>query len=299
MIKYRTVDVEGVDVFYREAGDPADPTLLLLHGFPTSSHMFRNLIPTLADGFHLVAPDYPGFGNSDFPPREEFDYTFDHLAEVVEGFTDALGLKKFSLYIQDYGAPVGLRIATASPERVEALIVQNGNAYTEGFVASFWEPIFVYAEERTPENEAALRGALEIDAHRWQYTHGARDAEAISPDNWNLDQRFLDRPGNKEAQLDLFYDYQFNIPKYPAFQEYFRTHRPPTLITWGKNDEIFGAAGAEAYRRDLPDAELHLLDTGHFALEEDGEVIAGHIRRFLGEHLSGKRAARESHPRSA
>jgi len=179
------------------------------------------------------------------------------------------------------------------------VIVQSGNAYTEGFVMPFWEPIFAYAEERTPENEAALRGALEIDAHRWQYTHGVRDAEAISPDNWNLAQRFLDRPGNKEAQLDLFYDYQFNIPKYPAFQEYFRTHRPPTLIVWGKNDEIFGAAGAEAYKRDLPDAELHLLDTGHFALEEDGEAIAGHIRRFLGDHLSGKRAARYSHPGSA
>ena len=299
MVKYRTVDVEGIDVFYREAGDPEDPTLLLLHGFPTSSHMFRNLIPALADEFHLVAPDYPGFGNSDFPPREEFDYTFDHLAQVVEGFIDALGLEKFSVYIQDYGAPIGLRIATASPGRVEALIVQNGNAYEEGFVTPFWKPIFAYAEERTLENEAALRGALEIDGQRWQYTHGARDAEAISPDNWNLDQRFLDRPGNKEVQLDLFYDYQFNIPKYPAFQEYFRTHLPPTLITWGKNDEIFGPAGAEAYKRDLPDAELHLLDTGHFALEEDGEVIAGHIRRFLSEHLSGKRAARDSHSRSA
>ncbi|CAA9421921.1 MAG: Hydrolase, alpha/beta fold family [uncultured Rubrobacteraceae bacterium] len=298
-VKHRTVNVDGVDVFYREAGDPADPTLLLLHGFPTSSHMFRNLIPALADGFHLVAPDYPGFGNSDFPPREEFEYTFDHLAEVVEAFIGALGLEKFSLYIQDYGAPIGLRIATANPERVEALIVQSGNAYEEGFVMPFWEPIFAYAEERSPENEAALRGALEIDAHRWQYTHGVRDAEAISPDNWNLDQRFLDRPGNKEVQLDLFYDYQFNIPRYPAFQEYFRAHRPPTLITWGKNDEIFGVAGAEAYKRDLPDAELHLLDTGHFALEEDLDAIAGHIRRFLGEHLSGKRAARDSHPESA
>lgn len=298
-VKHRTVNVDGVDVFYREAGDPADPTLLLLHGFPTSSHMFRNLIPALADGFHLVAPDYPGFGNSDFPPREEFDYTFDHLAEVVEGFIGALGLEKFSLYVQDYGAPVGLRIATASPELVEALIVQSGNAYEEGFVMPFWEPIFAYAKERSPENEAALRGALEIDAHRWQYTHGVRDIEAISPDNWNLDQRFLDRPGNKEVQLDLFYDYQFNIPRYPAFQEYFRTHRPPTLITWGKNDEIFGVAGAEAYKRDLPDAELHLLDTGHFALEEDLDAIAGHIRRFLGERLSGKWAARDSTPTSA
>lgn len=289
-VKHRTANVDGIDVFYREAGDPADPTLLLLHGFPTSSHMFRNLIPALADGFHLVAPDYPGFGNSAFPPREEFDYTFDHLAEVMRGFVDEIGLDRFSLYIQDYGAPIGLRLATSQPERVEALIVQSGNAYEEGFVMPFWEPIFAYAEERTPENEAALRGALEIDAHRWQYTHGARDVEAISPDNWNLDQRFLDRPGNKEVQLGLFYDYQFNIPKYPAFQEYFRTHRPPTLIVWGKNDEIFGPAGAEAYKRDLPDAELHLLDTGHFALEEDLDIIAGHIRRFLGENLPSKRA---------
>ena len=290
-VKHRTVNVDGVDVFYREAGDPADPTLLLLHGFPTSSHMFRDLIPALAGGFHLVAPDYPGFGNSDFPPPEEFDYTFDNLATVMRGFVDGIGLDEFSLYIQDYGAPVGLRIATAQPERVRALIVQNGNAYTEGFVMPFWKPIFAYAEERTPENEVALRGALEIDAHRWQYTHGVRDAEAISPDNWNLDQHFLDRPGNKEVQLGLFYDYQFNIPRYPAFQEYFRTHRPPTLIVWGKNDEIFGPAGAEAYKRDLPDAELHLLDTGHFALEEDLDVIAGHIRRFLGERLPGNRVA--------
>lgn len=288
-VKHRTANVDGVDVFYREAGDPADPTLLLLHGFPTSSHMFRNLIPALADGFHLVAPDYPGFGNSAFPPPGEFDYTFENLAAVMRGFADGIGLDKFSLYIQDYGAPVGLGLAIAHPERVQALIVQNGNAYTEGFVASFWEPIFASGEERSPENEAALRGALEIDAHRWQYTHGVRDAEAISPDNWNLDQRFLDRPGNKEVQLGLFYDYQFVIQRYPAFQEYFRTHRPPTLIVWGENDEIFGLAGAEAYKRDLPDAELHLLDTGHFALEEDLDVIAGHIRRFLGERLPGKK----------
>ena len=290
-VKHRTVNVDGIDVFYREAGDEANPTLLLLHGFPSSSHMFRNLVPTLADEFHLVAPDYPGFGNSAFPPPEEFDYTFENLAAAMRGFVDGIGLDKYSLYIQDYGAPIGLSIATAQPERVEALIVQNGNAYMEGFIMPFWEPLFAYAKERSPENEAAARGALEIDAQRWQYTHGARDVEAISPDNWNLDQRFLDRPGNKEVQLGLFYDYQFNIAKYPVFQEYFRTHRPPTLIVWGKNDEIFGVAGAEAYKRDLPDAELHLLDTGHFALEEDLDVIAGHIRRFLGEHLPGERGA--------
>lgn len=290
-VKHRTLNVDGVDVYYREAGNPANPTLLLLHGFPSSSHMFRNLIPALADEFHLVAPDYLGFGNSAFPPPEEFDYTFENLAAVMRGFMDGIGLDRYSLYIQDYGAPIGLSIATAQPERVEALIVQNGNAYTEGFIMPFWEPLFAYAKERTPETEAVARGALEIDAQRWQYTHGARDVEAISPDNWNLDQRFLDRPGNKEVQLGLFYDYQFNIPKYLAFQEYLRTHRPPTLIVWGKNDEIFGAAGAEAYKRDLPDAELHLLDTGHFALEEDLDVIAGHIRRFLGEHLPSKSAA--------
>lgn len=290
MVKYRTVGVEGIDVFYREAGDPGNPALLLLHGFPSSSHMFRNLIPALADEFHLVAPDYPGFGNSAFPPPKEFDYTFENLTVVMRGFVDGIGLDKFSLYIQDYGAPIGLSIATAQPERVQALVVQSGNAYMEGFTP-FWEPLFAYAKERTPENEAAVRGFLELAAQRWQYTHGVRDVEAISPDNWNLDQRFLDRPGNKEVQLGLFYDYQFNIPKYPAFQEYLRPHLPPTLIVWGKNDEIFGPTSAEAYKRDLPDAELHLLDTGHFALEEDLDVIAGHIRRFLGEHLPSKRAA--------
>ena len=289
-VKHRTANVDGIDVFYREAGDPANPTLLLLHGFPTSSHMFRDLIPALADGFHLVAPDYPGFGNSAFPPPEELDYTFENIAGVVGRFVDEIGLGEFAVYIQDYGAPIGLMIAAAQPERVRALVVQSGNAYEEGFTP-FWEPLFAYAGERSPENEAAVRKLLTLDATRWQYTHGVRDAETISPDNWNLDQRFLDRPGNKEVQLALFHDYQFNIPRYPAFQEYLRTHRPPTLIVWGKNDEIFGPAGAEAYGRDLPDAELHLLDTGHFALEEDLDAIAEHIRRFLGESLPGKRAA--------
>lgn len=298
MVNYRNVEIDGTGVFYREAGNPADPTLLLLHGFPSSSHMFRNLIPALADEFHIVAPDYPGYGNSDFPSREEFDYTFDHLAEVVEKFISVLGLEKFSLYIQDYGAPVGLRIASANPERVQALIVQNGNAYEEGFT-SFWEPLFAYGKDLSPEKEQGLRDSLELDGTRWQYTHGVRDEAAISPDAWNMDQRFLDRTGNKDVQIDLFYDYQFNVPKYLDFQEYFRTHQPPTLITWGKNDEIFGVAGAEAYKRDLPDAELHLLDTGHFALEEDGDVIAGHIRRFLGEHLSDKRDVQDSPTRSA
>lgn len=289
-VKHRTLNVDGVDVFYREAGDEADPTLLLLHGFPTSSHMFRNLIPALADEVHLVAPDYPGFGNSAFPPQKEFDYTFDNLAEVVSKFVDAIGLDRLILYIQDYGAPIGLRIATAQPERVQALIVQSGNAYREGFTP-FWEPLIAYAQDPTPENEAKVRPLVELDATRWQYTHSVRDVEAISPDNWNIDQRFLDRPGNKEVQLKLFRDYLNNLDLYPGFQEYFRTHRPPALIVWGKNDEIFGPAGAEAYKRDLPDAELHVLEPGHFALEEDLDVIAGHIRRFLGERLPGKKRA--------
>lgn len=280
MTTYRTIEVDGLDIFYREAGVPTNPTILLLHGFPTSSHMFRNLIPALADRFHLVAPDYPGFGNSSMPTIDQFDYTFDHLADVIEKFIEAMGLSKYSLYVMDYGAPIGFRLATKHPERVEALIVQNGNAYEEG-LREFWEPLKAYWRDRSVENAEKLRQFFTLDATKWQYTHGVRNPQAISPDNWNIDQPFLDRPGNPDIQLALFYSYGSNPPLYPRWQEYFRTHQPPTLVVWGKNDPIFPAEGAHPYKRDLKTIEFHLLDTGHFALEEEGYAIADHIRNFL------------------
>lgn len=244
--------------------------------------MFRNLMPLLGDHFHLIAPDYPGFGNSSMPTVNEFDYTFDHLAEVMDKFIEAVGLTRYSLYVMDYGAPIGFRIAAKHPERVEALIVQNGNAYEEG-LREFWEPLKAYWQARTPENADKLRAFLTLDATKWQYTNGVRNPEAISPDNWNIDQYFLDRPGNNDIQLALFYDYRSNPPLYPQWQEYFRKYQPPTLVVWGKNDYIFPADGAHPYKRDLKDIEFHLLDTGHFALEEDGETIARYITRFLTE----------------
>lgn len=284
MTTYRTVSIDGLDIFYREAGSRDRPTILLLHGFPTSSHMFRNLIPPLADKFHLVAPDYPGYGNSSMPTVNEFDYTFDRLAEIVEKFIAAIDLKKYSLYVMDYGAPVGYRIAAKYPERVQSLIVQNGNAYEEG-LREFWEPIKAYWQERSPENAEKLKYLVTLEATKWQYTNGVRNLEAISPDTWTVDQHFLDRPGNEEIQLALFYSYGTNPPLYPQWQEYFRQHQPPTLIVWGKNDYIFPADGAYPYQRDLKDVELHLLDTGHFALEEDGDAIAAHISQFLASRL--------------
>ena len=285
-VRYRTVEIDGLDIFYRAAGSSDAPTILLLHGFPTSSHMFRNLMPALADKFHLIAPDYPGFGNSSMPKLDEFDYTFDRLAEVMEDFIDGLGIEKYTLYVMDYGAPVGFRLAVKHPERVEALIVQNGNAYDEG-LRDFWKPIKAYWKDKTKENADVLRNSLlTIEATRWQYTNGVRDPETISPDNWLIDQYLLERPGNKEIQLQLFYDYGSNPPLYPKWQAYFREFQPPTLIVWGKNDYIFPAEGAIPYERDLKNVESHLLDTGHFALEEDGEVIAGLIRNFLQRKLT-------------
>ncbi|MCH7792052.1 MAG: alpha/beta hydrolase [Planctomycetes bacterium] len=279
-VRYRTVKVDGLDIFYREAGPPDAPAVLLLHGFPTSSHMFRNLIPALSDKWRVIAPDYPGFGNSSMPSVDEFEYTFDRLAEVIDEFTEKVGLETYSMYVMDYGAPVGFRLATKHPERIESLIVQNGNAYEEGLL-DFWDPIRAYWADKTTENADALRGLFTIDATKWQYTHGVRDTEAISPDNWNVDQPLLDREGNNEIQLALFYSYGSNPPLYPAWQEYLRTYQPPTLIVWGANDPIFPAEGAHPYKRDLADLEFHLLDTGHFALEEDGETIARLIRSFL------------------
>lgn len=279
-VQYKTVRIDGLDIFYREAGPSQAPVVLLLHGFPTSSHMFRNLIPALAERFHVLAPDYPGFGNSSMPPANGFAYTFDNLAQVIEKFTEQLALSRYTLYLQDYGAPIGFRLAAKHPERVQALVIQNGNAYEEG-LRDFWKPFRAYWRDRSQANAAALRQFLELDATKWQYTHGVRQPEAISPDNWLIDQYLLERPGNKEIQLQLFYDYGSNLPRYPEWQAYFRRHQPPTLIVWGKNDQIFPSDGAYPYKRDLKNLEFHLLDTGHFALEEDHHVIARLMRRFL------------------
>jgi pimeloyl-ACP methyl ester carboxylesterase len=284
MTTYRTVPIEGLDIFYREAGSRSDPTILLFHGFPTSSHMFRNLILALSDRFHLVAPDYPGYGNSSMPTVNEFDYTFDHLVEIMEKFINALEIEQYSLYAMDYGAPVSFRIATKAPERVEALIVQNGNAYEEG-LREFWEPMKAYWKDPSPENTNKIRSLFTLEQTKWQYTNGVRNPRAISPDNWNIDQPLLDRPGNDEIQLALFYSYSTNPLLYPQWQEYFRKYQLPTLIVWGKNDYVFPTEGAYPYKRDLKDVEFHLLDTGHFALEEDGDAIADHIRHFMTTHV--------------
>ena len=280
LVHHRTVEIEGQTIFYREAGSKDFPTLLLLHGFPTSSHMFRNLIPALADSYHVVAPDYPGYGQSSMPSVDEFDYTFDHMSEIVDQFTAKLGLDTYSLYLMDYGAPVGFRLATKYPERIDSLIIQNGNAYDAG-LREFWKPLKAYWKEQSPENAKALKGLLTLDATKWQYTHGTRNEERISPDNWTIDQALLDRPGNSEIQLAMFLDYGSNPPLYPMWQKYLRDHQPATLIVWGQNDVIFPAEGAHPYKKDLNNLDFNLLNTGHFALEEDGDLIARKIRTFL------------------
>ena len=279
--RYRTVTVQGLEIFYREAGDPSRPTLVLLHGFPASSFMFRELIGALADRFHLVAPDHVGFGRSAMPAVDEFDYTFERLSEITLAFLDELGLDRFALYVQDYGAPIGLRIASRHPGRVTALVSQNGNAYLEGFTP-FWDGLFAYARDGVTNADAA-RASMDPDGTRWVYTHGvpAERRERLAPDAWVVDQAALDRPGNREIQLALFRDYPSNIDEYPAFQEYFRTYEPPALVAWGSRDEIFGPDGARAFARDLPDAEIHLLDAGHYALETSGDEIAALVRDFL------------------
>lgn len=277
---YNTVEVDGVEIFYREAGSPEKPTILLLHGYPTSSHMFRNLIPNLAKSYHVLAPDYPGFGRSEQPPMSEFTYSFDNYALIIEGFLEELAIERYSIYLMDYGAPVGFRIAAKYPERIDSLIVQNGNAYHEG-LADFWEPIKKYWNEYTEENGNALAGFHALDGLKWQYTHGVGDTSTISPDNWQLDLQHLSRPENAEIQLALFYDYRTNVPLYPAWQQYFRDHQPPMLIVWGKNDYIFPPSGAHPYTRDLETVDFNLIDTGHFALEEKGEQIANLILNFL------------------
>jgi pimeloyl-ACP methyl ester carboxylesterase len=283
---YRTVNVDGLDVFYREAGRADAPSLLLLHGFPTSSHMFRDLIPLLSDRFHLVAPDLPGFGLTALPPRDKFTYSFDNLAKVVGRFTEAIGLDRFAIYIFDYGAPVGLRVALTHPERITSIITQNGNAYKEG-LSKGWNPIERYWREPTDVNRQALRTLLAPDSVRWQYTHGVLDPSLVSPDGSALDSYYLSRPGADEIQLDLFLDYASNVALYPTFQAYFRERRPPLLAVWGSHDPFFLPPGAEAFKRDIPDADIHLFDTGHFALETHAAEIGKTIVEFL-TRRSGK-----------
>jgi pimeloyl-ACP methyl ester carboxylesterase len=285
---YHRVNVDGFEVFYREAGNPAKPSILLLHGFPTSSHMFRDLIPLLADDFHLVAPDLPGFGLSALPSRSEFTYSFDHLARVIERFTEVIGLEQFALYVFDYGAPTGLRVAMAHSARVTAIISQNGNAYEEG-LSDGWNPIERYWRDPSDENRQALREFLSPESIRWQYEHGVSDVSAISPDGIALDAWYLQRPGADEVQLDLMLDYASNVALYPAFQAYFRKHQPRLLAIWGNKDPFFLPPGAEAYKRDLPLAEVSFLDTGHFALETHANDIASAISRFLkSDGVTGK-----------
>jgi len=279
-IRYRTADVDGFKVFYREAGSSASPKLLLLHGFPSASHMFRDLIPLLADRFRIVAPDLPGFGQSDMPPRENFSYTFDNIARVIDGFTEVIGFNRFAVYVFDYGAPTGFRLAVRHPERITAIISQNGNAYEEG-LSEGWSPIKAYWQIPSEANRKALRAFLAPETTRWQYTHGVPDPTMVPPDGQNLDNFYLARPGADEAQLDLFGDYKSNVALYPSFQQYFRTHKPPLLAAWGKNDPFFVPAGAEAFKRDNPRAVVRLFDTGHFALETHAREIAESIRDFL------------------
>ncbi|QDU32049.1 Haloalkane dehalogenase [Poriferisphaera corsica] len=279
-IQYKTVEIMGQEIFYREAGKRGKPIVLLLHGFPTSSQMFRNLIPALADKYHVIAPDYVGYGNSSMPRVDEFEYTFAHMADMVEKFTEKMDLNSYTLYVMDYGAPIGYRLASKHPDRVDGIIVQNGNAYEEG-LSDFWKPLKAYWADRSKENGDALRSLLTLEATKWQYVEGARNAEMINPDVWVLDQARLDRPGNQEIQLAMFYSYGSNVKEYPKWQRYFREHQPPMLLMWGKNDVIFPAEGAYPYKDDIKDLEFHLLDTGHFALEEDGDFIAERIRAFM------------------
>jgi len=279
-IKYQIADVDGFKVFYREAGPTGAPKLLLLHGFPSASHMFRDLIPLLADRFRIIAPDLPGFGQSDMPARAEFTYTFDNLANVIERFTEVVGFDRFAVYVFDYGAPTGFRLATRRPGRISAIISQNGNAYEEG-LSDGWTPIRAYWQDSSQANRDALRAFLAPETTKWQYTHGVSDPAAVSPDGQSLDNFYLARPGAAEVQLDLFGDYKSNVALYPTFQKYFRDHKPPFLAVWGKNDPFFLPPGAEAFRRDIPDADVRFFDTGHFALETHAKEIAAAIRVFL------------------
>ncbi|WP_244808882.1 alpha/beta fold hydrolase [Caballeronia zhejiangensis] len=281
-IAHRHIDVDGFNVFYREAGPADAPKLLLLHGFPSSSHMFRGLIPLLADRFHIVAPDLPGFGLSDMPSRDSFAYTFDNIAGVIDRFTERVGFDRYAVYVFDYGAPTGFRLALKHPERIAAIVSQNGNAYEEG-LSDGWSPIRAYWQTPTQTNRDALRAMLTKDTTKWQYTHGVPDASAVSPDGYSLDDYYLNRPGAHEVQLDLFADYRNNVALYPAFQAYFREHRPKFLAVWGKNDPFFLPPGAEAFKRDIPNADVRFFDTGHFALETHAAQIAAAIKEFLAD----------------
>ena len=280
LVKYRAADADGFQVFYREAGPAAAPKVLLLHGFPSAGHMFRDLIPLLADRYHVVAPDLPGFGQSDMPPRQSFDYTFDNIARVIDRFTEIVGFDRFAVYVFDYGAPTGFRLAVRHPERITSIISQNGNAYEEG-LSEGWNPIRTYWQNPTDDNRKALRDFLTPQAVHWQYTHGVSDPSIVSPDGQNLDNYYMARPGADEVQLDLFADYKSNVALYPKFQDYFRTHKPPLLAVWGKNDPFFLPPGAEAFKRDNPNARVRFFDTGHFALETHAQEIAQSIRDFL------------------
>jgi pimeloyl-ACP methyl ester carboxylesterase len=279
-VHFKTVKVEGLNVFYREAGRAGQPKLLLLHGFPTSSHMFRHFIPLLSDRFHIIAPDLPGFGRTELPPRTEFKYTFENIAKVIDRFTEVVGFDRFAPYIFDYGAPTGLRIAQKHPERITAIISQNGNAYEEG-LSDGWNPIRAYWKDPSETNREALRGFLKLETTIWQYTHGVKDPSAVSPDGYLLDDYYMQRKGAVEVQLDLFGDYQSNVALYPEFQKYFRAQKPKFLAVWGKNDPFFLPPGAEAFRRDNPNAKVEFFDTGHFALETHAQEIAESIRAFL------------------
>ena len=281
----KTVVIDGQTVFYLEAGPKDAPTILLLHGFPTSSHMFRNLIPALSEKFHLVAPDMIGYGRSSMPTVDEFEYTFEHQTDFIEKLTEKLGLEKYSMYVMDYGAPVGFRLFLRSPEKVQSFIIQNGNAYDEGLL-EFWNDIKAWWQNKTDENEKKLHYLVAPDTTKWQYTNGTRNPDSIDPENWEVDQAGMDRPGNVAIQLAMLYDYKTNPPLYPKFQEFFRKYQPPALITWGKNDYIFPEEGAHPYERDLKDVEKYILDTGHFALEEDCDFIAEKIQNFLESRIN-------------
>ena len=285
VVHHRYATVRGHRLFYREAGPVDAPAVVLLHGFPTSSFMFRHLIPALAGDHHVIAPDLLGFGLSDAPPADEFGYSFDALAELTADLLDQVGVRRYAIYVQDYGAPIGWRLALADPAAVTAIVTQNGNGYDAGFVDEFWKPVWAYQRERTPETERGVRTALTPEAVRWQYQHGVADETLISPDTWRHDLALLARPGNDEIQLRLFTDYASNAPLYPALHAYLREHRPPVLAVWGRNDEIFGPAGARAFATDVPDAEIHLLDGGHFLLESAGDEVAALMLDFLARTL--------------
>ena len=280
VVHHRSMEIQGLEIAYREAGDPSRPTMLLLHGFPTSSHMFRNLIPVIGAKYHVIAPDYPGYGASAAPAVGDFDYSFDNFADIVGELVERMEVSSYALYLMDYGAPVGYRLFAEHPERVTGFVIQNGNAYEEG-LREFWDPLRAYWADPSKENGDPLRGFLTLDATKWQYTHGVGDVSRVSPDTWHHDQYLLDRPGNQEIQLAMFYDYRTNVESYPKWQALFREYDPPALLVWGENDHIFPAEGAHPYKRDLTDLEFHLLPTGHFALEEFGGVIAERMLAFL------------------